>query len=52
MALLTEEYSEHQIVSILQISKMAVHQNKVKQQTMCTTKLQTGRQHNSTFDPG
>ena len=41
--LLAEGYSERQVASILKISKTAVHKNKVKQQTLGTTKLQTGR---------
>ena len=39
LVLLAEGY----IASILKISKTAVHKNKVKQQTLGTTKLQTGR---------
>ncbi|MBN3283396.1 STXB5 protein, partial [Polyodon spathula] len=36
-------YSERRVASILKISKTAVHKNKVKQHTLGTTKLQTGR---------
>uniref|UniRef100_A0AAY5KAR6 Transposase Tc1-like domain-containing protein n=1 Tax=Esox lucius TaxID=8010 RepID=A0AAY5KAR6_ESOLU len=43
LALLAEGFSERQVASILKISKTAVHKNKVKQQTLGTTKLQTGR---------
>ncbi|KAJ8389099.1 hypothetical protein AAFF_G00123050 [Aldrovandia affinis] len=43
LALLEEGYSERKVASILQISKVAVHKNKAKQQTLGTTKLQTGR---------
>jgi ATP/maltotriose-dependent transcriptional regulator MalT len=43
LALLAEGYSECQVASILTISKTAVHKEKVKQQTLGTTKLQTGR---------
>ena len=46
LALLAEGYSERQVASILKISKTAVHKNKVKQQTLRTTKLQTGRGRN------
>lgn len=41
LALLAEGYNERQVASIHK--KMAVHKNKVKQQTLGTTKLQTGR---------
>uniref|UniRef100_A0AAY5L5H5 Tc1-like transposase DDE domain-containing protein n=1 Tax=Esox lucius TaxID=8010 RepID=A0AAY5L5H5_ESOLU len=43
LALLAEGCSERQVASILKISKTAVHKNKVKQQTLGTTELQTGR---------
>ena len=43
LALLAEGYSECRVASILKISKTAVHKNKVKQQTLGSTKLQTGR---------
>ena len=43
LALLAEGYSERHVASILKISKTAVHKNKVKQQTLGTTKLQAGR---------
>ena len=46
LALLAEGYSERKVASILKISKTAVHNNKVKQQTLGTTKLQTGRGRN------
>ena len=40
---LAEGYSERQVASILKMSKTAVHKNKVEQQRLGTTKLQTGR---------
>lgn len=43
LALLAEGYSERQVASILKISKTAVHNNKVKHQTLGTTKLKTSR---------
>ncbi|XP_073405552.1 microtubule-associated serine/threonine-protein kinase 3-like isoform X2 [Dendrobates tinctorius] len=43
VALLAKGYSERHVASILKISKTAVHYNKVKQNTLGTTKLQTGR---------
>ena len=46
LVLLAEGYSERQVASILKISKTAVHKNTVKQQTLGTTKLQTGRGRN------
>ena len=52
LALLVEGYSERRVASILKISKTAVHKNKVKQQTLRTTKLQTGRGRNDSPLPG
>ena len=43
LVLLAEGYSERQVASILKMSKTAVHKNKVEQQRLGTTKLQTGR---------
>lgn len=40
LALLEQRYSG--VASVLKISKTAVHKNKVKQQTLGTSKLQTG----------
>ena len=46
LVLLAEGYTECQVASILKISKTAFHKNTVKQQTLGTTKLQTGRGRN------
>ncbi|XP_073439992.1 uncharacterized protein [Dendrobates tinctorius] len=43
LALLAEGYSERHVAFLLKISKTAVHYNKVKQETLGTTKPQTGR---------
>lgn len=43
MALLAWGYNELWVAFILQMSKTAVHKNKVKQKTLETKKIQTGR---------
>lgn len=41
-----DDYSEHQVAFILKNSKAAVNKNKVKLQTLGTTKLQAGEDGN------
>lgn len=52
LALLAEGHSERQVASILNISKTAVQKNKVKQQTLGTARLQTGRGQKQLHGPG